>query len=107
MEFLLSENEQNWYSSEKDVFPTRTDAFEEYLVKYYFSSNIYTTVISQEDTPDKIRYMAAHLSLNQNDMGEIGSIISEELQAYFTGDKTVEETAKIIQNRVQLYLDEM
>lgn len=34
------------------------------------------------------------------------SILWEELDAYFGGDKTAEDTAKIIDNRVQLYLDE-
>lgn len=51
--------------------------------------------------------MAAHMALNQNNADEITSIINEELQAYFAGDKTVAQTAAIIQNRVQLYLDEM
>lgn len=37
---------------------------------------------------------------------EIMDIVSEETRAFFTGDKTAEETAKVIQNRVQLYLDE-
>ena len=36
---------------------------------------------------------------------EITDIVSEETEAFFAGDKTAEETAKIIQNRVQLYLD--
>ena len=36
---------------------------------------------------------------------EITDIMSEETEAFFAGDKTAEETAKIIQNRVQLYLD--
>ncbi len=36
---------------------------------------------------------------------EIMNIVSEEIEAFFAGDKTAEETAKLIQNRVQLYLD--
>ena len=36
---------------------------------------------------------------------EIMDIVSEEIEAFFAGDKTAEETAKLIQNRVQLYLD--
>ena len=34
------------------------------------------------------------------------NIIMEEAGAYFSGDKTVDEVAEIIQNRVQLYVDE-
>ena len=34
-------------------------------------------------------------------------IIMEELRAHFSGQKTVDEMTMVIQNRVQLYLDEM
>lgn len=37
---------------------------------------------------------------------DLEQIIYEELSAYYEQDKTAEETAKIIDNRVQLYLDE-
>ena len=37
---------------------------------------------------------------------KIMSIIKEEAGAYFAGEKSIEEVAAIIQNRVQLYIDE-
>lgn len=37
---------------------------------------------------------------------QISSIIFEEVKSYFEGDKNAGDTAKIIHNRVQLYLDE-
>jgi hypothetical protein len=37
---------------------------------------------------------------------QIESIVQEEVTAFFTGDKSAEETAKIIQNRVSIYLAE-
>jgi multiple sugar transport system substrate-binding protein len=37
---------------------------------------------------------------------QIESIVQEEVTAFFTGDKSAEETAKIIQNRVSIYLSE-
>lgn len=37
---------------------------------------------------------------------EIQKVIDEEMAAYFQGQKEIEEVCKIIQNRVQLYLDE-
>ncbi|MDR0992002.1 MAG: extracellular solute-binding protein [Ruminococcus sp.] len=37
----------------------------------------------------------------------IDNIISEETQAYLAGDRSAEETAKIIQNRATTYLEEM
>ena len=36
----------------------------------------------------------------------IRDIVEEETKPFFDGDKTAEEVAKIIDNRVQLYLDE-
>ena len=39
-------------------------------------------------------------------MKPIWQIIQEEAEAYFTGDRSIEEVADIITNRVQLYLDE-
>jgi len=36
----------------------------------------------------------------------IRTMIIEEAKAYFAGDRTLEDTCRIIQNRVQLYLDE-
>lgn len=37
---------------------------------------------------------------------EIMDILSEETGAFFAGDKTAEDTARVIRNKVQLYLDE-
>ncbi len=36
----------------------------------------------------------------------IEGVVLEESRAYFKGDKTAEDVAAIIQNRVQLFLDE-
>ena len=41
------------------------------------------------------------------DTGMIYSIIAEETPAYFSGSRTAEEVCDVIQNRVQLYLNEM
>lgn len=34
------------------------------------------------------------------------NIVNEEMDAYFTGQKSAQEVAKIIQNRAQIYVDE-
>ena len=39
-------------------------------------------------------------------MKPVWQSIEEEAEAYFVGDKSIEEVAKVINNRVQLYLDE-
>lgn len=50
--------------------------------------------------------MVEHMIKSQNAQDEITTILYEEVQACFTGDKDAAETARLIQNRVQLYLDE-
>ena len=37
---------------------------------------------------------------------ELESILEEELEPYFSGDRSLEETVEILDNRVQVYLDE-
>lgn len=54
----------------------------------------------------EIEKMFPYLHLSQRSSSTIADIVIEEVQAYFAGDKTVEETAAIIQNRAQLYIDE-
>ena len=107
LEFLLAEEQQRWYGFNRDIFPVNADAFNEYLARPNNVRGYADAVVSSEETQEKIRDMVSHLALNQNNADEINSIIKEELQAYFTGDKTVTQTTTIIQNRVQLYLDEM
>ena len=43
--------------------------------------------------------------LNSSD--PLTNIVIEEIQSYFAGDKELEEVTDIIQNRCQLYLDEL
>ncbi len=38
---------------------------------------------------------------------QITAIISEEAQTYFSGGKTAEEVADVVENRIRLYMDEM
>ena len=41
-----------------------------------------------------------------DDTEEVLDIIADEVRSYFNGDMTLEEAAKIMDNRVQLYLNE-
>lgn len=40
------------------------------------------------------------------DLGELSSIVQEELAPFFDGSRTAQEAARILDSRVQLYLDE-
>ncbi|MCM1065181.1 MAG: extracellular solute-binding protein, partial [Eubacterium sp.] len=107
MEFLLSEEEQSWYGSDLGGFPVRKDAFEAYLERPYHAVYNMADDHTSEETIRMLRDMMEHLRMSQIVRnGEISGIVAEETQAYFAGDKTVEQCVEIIQNRVQLYLDE-
>ncbi len=43
----------------------------------------------------------------QDQDSQIAAIISEEAQTYFSGDKSAEEVADVVENRIQLYMSEM
>ena len=65
--------------------------------------------LTYEVTEDTVAYLSGILDEAGSDnmwLKQIRSIIQEEAQYFFQNQKTVEETAQIIQNRVQLYLDE-
>ena len=47
---------------------------------------------------------ARPVSYNMND--EVSKIINEEAEGYFKGQKSVDEVAGIIQNRVKIYVGE-
>lgn len=107
LEYMLSEEEQSWYGADSAGFPVRKSAFDVYLRKPY--SPVYKMADENvsEETAEMIRQVMEHIHVEQSAVtGELNNIIYEEMQAYFAGDKTVEQCVEIIQNRAQLYLDE-
>ena len=61
--------------------------------------------LSQEDVSKFYDYTVSVNSLNNMNI-EITNIIAEEASAYYCGQKTAEEVADIIQNRVTVYINE-
>lgn len=55
---------------------------------------------------DKQLAMMEHVKADTLENMTIRNIVLEEAQTYFLGDKSLEETCRVIQSRVQLYLDE-
>ncbi len=111
-------------------FPTRQDAFEKKLT-YAMAKKAYTDEDGTEVTPidSGIGYDSTHIDLGPltkkdakllrsivNRAGvcvrrdsaseAIYDIITEEMGAFLAGDKTVEETAEIIQNRAKICVSE-
>lgn len=106
LEFVLSEEQQSWYGSERGGFPVRKDAFEAYLRKPYNPLYHMEGEDTSEEMAERLRNVMEHLRLDSfTSTGEIDKIIHEEIQAFFAGDKTVEQCVEIIQNKAQLYLD--
>lgn len=68
--------------------------------------------IPLEGKPDGTSYLQEYVEILDRGVPEtwetvgIRSIVLEEAAAVFSGDKSAEEAALVIQNRVQLYLDE-
>lgn len=101
LEFLLSEEVQERDNS-LISFPVRRETFEEKLEKAVDEegNNI------KQDIDILTRMVNSSHVDNTGIDDNIFQIICEESGAFFAGDKTAEETAQIIQNRVQLYLEE-
>ncbi len=113
LEYILSEDCQNQIDW---AFPVRKESFENYLrtsypskeqdnkmsAEFNFSSNSYAPT---EEDFDNLRYMVTHSNIRITS-SPITDIIYEEAAMYFTGDATLEETIRKIDNRVTLYLNE-
>ena len=107
IEFMLSEDSQDWYGADCWRFPVRKVAFEEFIKKPNSPVINYVDDDMSIDTYSVFMNMIEHAHLsNRSSLGKISTIVSEELQAFFEGEKAAEEAAKIIQSRVKLYLDE-
>lgn len=61
--------------------------------------------VTQEDI-EIFEYMIENAAFGGGRYSAVESILLEEMESCFSGDRTVDETVGIIQNRVQLYLDE-
>lgn len=106
--------------------PVRKDLFEEWAREetrrsYYMDENgerveydltlyrngeeIVVPPLDQGQLEELIAYVESVTTTPFEDTN-VMNIINEEMGAYFAGQKTAEMTAKLIQNRVQLYLNE-
>lgn len=61
--------------------------------------------LSQEET-DYLRELVEGLNRYSFRYADVTDIIEEEANSYFSGDKSAEAVAEVIQNRVQIYLSE-
>lgn len=102
LEFLLSKN----YQDRKISFPVRQDSFEEYMSQTEMYNGTVQIDLSEEEREEIRSIIENAYWISAEQSYTILPIIYEEAEAAFAGDKTPEEAAEIIQNRVQLYLQE-
>lgn len=113
-----------------DGIPTRKDVFEKMLeysmvtetftdtdgmliepvsIQYVFDD--YTVIVGalKEEETDMIRSIVNRIgkcTYNDSVTKEISNIVIEEAETFFSGDKTAEEAAQVMQNRVKIYVSE-
>lgn len=78
----------------------------EYDDTYYINGEeIILDPMTQEQVDDVVNYI---FSINKCYYGntDITNIINEEIPSFFTGQKSAQEVAKVIQSRAQIYVDE-
>ena len=83
------------------------DGTKEYYDRTYWigDERIILDPLSEEEANDLFAYIESVTMSDYYDES-LSNIISEEADAFFKGDKTAEEVAKIIQSRAQVYINE-
>lgn len=122
LEYLLSDYQEAMAEKGGDGFPARRDVVERLLQEEveaevtdgYFTQNFYTQEMRPkrggftEEDKEQLLYILDHAVPSiglWNDRGLWG-ILVEELNPFIAGDKTVEDMASVLQNRVTTYLKE-
>ncbi|MBR4085360.1 MAG: extracellular solute-binding protein [Lachnospiraceae bacterium] len=103
------------YSFEKEWNEAKTPKYEEDengeleevpVSQFFYQGDMVPLYAMSEENAEHIHEVIESALPVSKDAQTIQNIIFEESSAYFYGQKTLEETVDIIQNRCQLYLDE-
>lgn len=95
-------------------FPMRKSVFEDQLSASMLPSTEEGALVSSDsilgpltqEESDKLRELVSSLSVIRFRYADVTNIIEEEASSFFNGAKTADDVAKIIQNRVGIYLSE-
>ncbi len=115
-------------SSDNYGIPTRKDTFENYI-KPYIAKKKYKNEADEEISPMNYEYgkmgftfklhpltdeeeetyrnLVDHVERDPALDPKVKDIISEEVIKYFNGDRDVDETCKVLQNRINTYINEI
>jgi len=80
---------------------------QEYNNELYINGKSVTIPIAQQKDIDEVTRMIENTDSRAMIDQNISNIINEESGAFFAGQKSAEETARIIQNRVSVYIGEI
>jgi len=94
---LWEETNPEWGAVEGEEMPVRIMIGD--LAAFYLYA-------LQEDEAAKIREIVEGADMVLHYDETISMIVKEETLPFFAGDRTAEDTARIIQNRIQIYLSE-
>jgi multiple sugar transport system substrate-binding protein len=107
IKFLLSDEMQ---SSAGTAFPVEKEAFKK---KEKESFKLYNKNLSEKDITELVDKYHNNIENIISDINaysyadpKINKIVEEEVKAFFTGQKSAENTAAAIQNKVNIYLNE-
>ena len=115
-EYILSEEGQRILTENDTNLSVRRDIFEEKVVKYQENADGNITesdgIFTWSNTPLTSEEIMVYENVYENALpvdkrlNNVIIMIEEELGACMADQKSAEETARIIDSRVQLYLDE-
>ncbi len=72
----------------------------------YISISGYEIPSATDEDIRQFRQLLDNAVIRDGELIVVNEILTEELEICFSGGRSVEETAAVIQSRVQLYLDE-
>ena len=79
----------------------------EYTDSYYINDVSIEIQPSTDATIEKVKNFILSVDKSYLSIDEINTIITEEAEAFFEGQKTVDEVASIIQSRASIYISEI
>lgn len=98
-EWALEETRRPYYTDENE------EKVEYDLTLWQDGEEVIVPPLSQEQLDELIAYVESVTTIPFEDINVL-NIINEELESYFSGQKKAEDTAAVIQSRVQMYVQE-
>ena len=101
--------EKEWMEAQTPVYTEDKNGewIEKPVSQFFYQNRMEPIYAMSEERAEHVHQVVESAKAVSKAAQALQNIIYEESGAYFYGNKSLEETVKIIQNRCQLYLDEM